>query len=200
MLKASPAGMSLAEVESQPNGVDLGPLQPCLKDRLLTSDRLLHAAPPELLEELQRFAARLGEVPDGSLSLIGRRHVRSNNSWLHNSRRLVKGPDRCTLMIHPDDAAERGLEDGDMALVASRVGEVKIVVEITQDIMPGVVSIPHGWGHHRAGVSWRTAADHAGVSINDLTDPERYDRLTGNAVLNGTPVTVEPVREAVAAE
>ncbi|NNC60167.1 MAG: molybdopterin oxidoreductase family protein [Erythrobacter sp.] len=200
MLKASPAGMSLAEVEAQPNGVDLGPLQPCLKDRLLTSDRLLHAAPPELLEELHRFAARLGEVPEGSLSLIGRRHVRSNNSWLHNSRRLVKGPDRCTLMINPDDAQARGLEDGDMAQVASRVGEVEIVVEITDDMMPGVVSIPHGWGHHRAGVSWRTAADHAGVSINDLTDPERYDRLTGNAVLNGTPVTVEPAREAVAAE
>ncbi|ABC63263.1 molybdopterin oxidoreductase family protein [Erythrobacter litoralis] len=200
MLKASPAGMSLAEVEAQPNGVDLGPLEPCLKNRLLTADKTLHAAPPELLEELGRFAGRLNEHDEGALSLIGRRHVRSNNSWLHNSKRLVKGPDRCTLMMHPDDAAERGLADGEMASVASRVGEVEIAVEVTEDIMPGVVSIPHGWGHHRKGVSWQTAADHAGVSLNDLTDPERYDRLTGNAVLNGTPVTVAKVEAAVAAE
>ena len=200
MLRASPAGMTLAQVEAQPNGVDLGPLQPCLKDRLLTPDKTLHAAPPELLEELQRFASSLAAQPDGSLSLIGRRHVRSNNSWLHNAKRLVKGPDRCTLMIHPDDAAERGLEDGDLASVASRVGQVDIAVEVTGDIMPGVVSIPHGWGHHRKGVSWQTAAEHAGVSLNDLTDPARYDRLTGNAVLNGTPVTVARAAEAIAAE
>ena len=103
-------------------------------------------------------------------------------------------------MIHPADAAERGLADGDLATVASRVGAVEVAVEVTEDIMPGVVSLPHGWGHHREGVSWQTAAAHAGVSLNDLTDPERYDRLTGNAVLNGTPVTVERAEEIVAAE
>ncbi|MDC0886911.1 molybdopterin oxidoreductase family protein [Altererythrobacter sp.] len=200
MLQASPAGMTLAQVEAEPNGVDLGPLQPCLADRLLTEDKKLHAAPAELVEECGRFADSMTSMPEGSLSLIGRRHVRSNNSWLHNSKRLVKGPDRCTLMMHPDDAAARGLADGQLASVASRVGEVEVAVEITEDIMPGVVSIPHGWGHHRKGVSWQTAADHAGVSINDLTDPQRYDRLTGNAVLNGTPVMVEPAREIVAAE
>ncbi|GAA4037951.1 molybdopterin oxidoreductase family protein [Parerythrobacter jejuensis] len=200
MLQASPAGMTLAEVEAQPNGVDLGPLKPCLAERLLTEDKKIHAAPDPLLEDCARFAETLDTTPAGSLSLIGRRHVRSNNSWLHNSKRLVKGPDRCTLMIHPIDAKERGLQDGDLASVVSRIGAVEIAIEITEDIMPGVVSIPHGWGHHREGVSWQTAADHAGVSLNDLTDPERFDRLTGNAVLNGTPVTVEPAQEIVAAE
>ncbi|UIP05824.1 molybdopterin oxidoreductase family protein [Erythrobacter sp. SDW2] len=200
MLRASPAGMSLAEVEAQPNGVDLGPLQPCLKDRLLTDNRKINVLSEDLAEEVERFRSRLGERAEGQLSLIGRRHVRSNNSWLHNAQRLVKGPDRCTLMIHPTDAAERGLADGDLATVASRVGAVEVAVEVTEDIMPGVVSLPHGWGHHREGVSWRTAAAHAGVSLNDLTDPERYDRLTGNAVLNGTPVTVERAEEIVAAE
>lgn len=200
MLRASPAGMTLAEVEQHHDGVDLGPLQPCLKDRLLTDDRRLHATSDPLVEECHRFAATLEAMPADALSLIGRRHVRSNNSWLHNSQRLVKGPDRCTLMIHPDDAAARGLADGDLARVASRVGEVEVAVEVTEDILPGVVSLPHGWGHHRAGVSWQTAAAHAGVSLNDLTDPERYCRLSGNAVLNGTPVTVARVEEAVAAE
>jgi anaerobic selenocysteine-containing dehydrogenase len=200
MLRASPAGMTLAEVEQHHDGVDLGPLQPCLADRLLTDDRRLHAAPDALVEECHRFAATLEAAPADALRLIGRRHVRSNNSWLHNSQRLVKGPDRCTLMIHPDDANQRGLATGDLARVASRVGAVEVSVEVTEDVMPGVVSLPHGWGHHRAGVSWQTAAAHAGVSLNDLTDPERYCRLSGNAVLNGTPVTVERVQEAVAAE
>ncbi|WP_435417640.1 molybdopterin-dependent oxidoreductase [Parerythrobacter aurantius] len=200
MLRASPAGMSLAEVEAQPNGVDLGPLQPCLKHRLLTDNRKINVLSDDLAEEIERFRTRLGERGEGELSLIGRRHVRSNNSWLHNAQRLVKGPDRCTLMIHPSDAATRGLENGELATVASRVGAVEVAVEVTDDIMPGVVSLPHGWGHHREGVSWQTAAAHAGVSLNDLTDPDRYDRLTGNAVLNGTPVSVEPAAASEAAE
>ena len=200
MLRASPAGMTLEQVEAQHDGVDLGPLEPCLADRLLTDDRRLHSAPAPLVEECARFAATLDQTTSEALSLIGRRHVRSNNSWLHNSKRLVKGPDRCTLMIHPDDAAQRGLASGDLARVASRVGDVEVAVEVTADVWPGVVSLPHGWGHHRPGVSWQTAAAHAGVSLNDLTDPERYCRLSGNAVLNGTPVTVERAQDAVAAE
>jgi anaerobic selenocysteine-containing dehydrogenase len=116
--------------------------------------------------------------------------VRSNNSWLHNSQRLVKGKPRCTLMLHPDDAAERGLADGAMARVTSRVGAVEVTVEITPDIQPGVVSLPHGWGHGRAGVRLGVASAHAGVSINDLIDDRRIDVLTGTAVLNGTPVEV----------
>jgi anaerobic selenocysteine-containing dehydrogenase len=200
MLKASPAGMSLAEVEAQPNGVDLGPLKPCLATRIMTKDRMIHAASEALLADCARFAETLSNADESALSLIGRRHVRSNNSWLHNSRRLVKGPDRCTLMIHPDDAEARDIADGDAVRIASRIGEVEVAAEITSDIMPGVVSLPHGWGHGREGVSWQTAAAHAGVSINDLTDPERYDRLTGNAVLNGTPVTVQNAVQAEAAE
>jgi len=125
--------------------------------------------------------------------LIGRRHVRSNNSWLHNSHRLVKGKPRCTLMMHPDDAAARGLHDGALATVRSRVGVVQVAVEITPDIEPGVVSLPHGWGHGRSGVRLSVASAHAGVSINDLVDDQRIDALTGTAVLNGTPVEVAAV-------
>ncbi|MHA7818287.1 MAG: molybdopterin oxidoreductase family protein [Erythrobacter sp.] len=194
-LRASPAGMTLEEVEARPDGVDLGPLKPNIASRLLTDDKRIHVAPDALLADLDRFAQRLGETPDGSLSMIGRRHVRSNNSWLHNSHRLVKGPDRCTLMMHPEDAAARGLEDGIEVSVASSIAAVETTLEITDDVMPGVVSLPHGWGHNRSGVSWETAAEHAGVSINDLIDTERYDPLTGNAVLNGIAVTVERAAE-----
>ncbi len=200
MLRASPMGMSLAEVEAQPNGVDLGPLRPNLAERIRTPSKHIHAVPDALVEELGRFRTDMAATPGDSLRLIGRRHVRSNNSWLHNSRRLVKGPDRCTLMIHPDDAAVRGIADGDLIDVASRVGRVAVAAEVTDDMMPGAVSLPHGWGHGRKGVGWQTAAAHAGVSINDLTDPERFCRLTGNAVLNATPVTVARAEVEVAAE
>jgi anaerobic selenocysteine-containing dehydrogenase len=200
MLRASPRGMSLVEVEAQPNGVDLGPLRPNLAERICTPNKRIHAVPAPLVEELERFRSDLSATPSASLRLIGRRHVRSNNSWLHNSKRLVKGPDRCTLMIHPDDATERGVADGDLVDVASRVGRVTVTAEVSDDMMPGAVSLPHGWGHGRAGVGWKTAAAHAGVSINDLTDPERYCRLTGNAVLNATPVMVVRAALEVAAE
>ena len=199
MLRASPAGMSLAQVEQEHDGVDLGPLKPCISKRLLTKDRLIHVAPQPLLDDVERFRDDLTQRKPDALSLIGRRHVRSNNSWLHNSHRLVKGPDRCTLMVHPEDAASRGIEDGSMVTLQSRVGSVDVVCELTEDIMPGVVSLPHGWGHHREGLSWKTASDHAGVSINDLTDPERCDPLTGNAVLNGTPVQITGKQPSIAA-
>ena len=200
MLRASPKGMSLAEVEAHPNGVDLGPLRPNLAERIRTPDKRIHAVPETLVAELRRFRTDMASLPTDSLRLIGRRHVRSNNSWLHNSKRLVKGPDRCTLMIHPDDAAARGIANGDLVEVASRVGRVTVAAEVSDDMMPGAVSLPHGWGHGRKGVGWQVAAAHAGVSINDLTDPERYCRLTGNAVLNATPVTVMRAEDAVAAE
>jgi anaerobic selenocysteine-containing dehydrogenase len=205
MLRASPAGMSLADVEAQPNGVDLGPLQPCLAARLRTDTKKIHAAPEPLLADLQRFAERMDSEPADSLRLIGRRHVRSNNSWLHNSRRLLKGPDRCTLMLHPDDAAARSLSSGDLAQVSSRVGSVTVEVEVTDDVMPGVASLPHGFGHGREGVKLSVAGAKPGVSLNDLTDPMDYDPLSGNAVLNGTlvtvaPSTVAPAHQMVAAE
>lgn len=200
MLQSSPAGLTLADVEAAPNGIDLGALRPCLADRLMTEDKTINCAHPDFLHELERFAASLDEEQGDSLRLIGRRHVRQNNSWLHNSQRLLKGPDRCTLMIHPTDAAQRGLSHGDVAAVTSRVNSIDIAVEVTQDVMPGVVSIPHGFGHGREGVALSVAREKPGVSINDLTDPEKYDRLSGNAVLNATPVVVAKAAALVAAE
>ena len=200
MLQNSPAGLTLAEVEAAPNGIDLGPLQPCMAERLRTENGKIHCAHPDFLAELEHFAASLDHEQPDSLRLIGRRHVRQNNSWLHNSKRLLKGPDRCTLMIHPDDAMARGLRDGGMATVTSRVNSVDIPVEVSDDVMPGVVSIPHGFGHGREGIGLSVAREKPGVSINDLTDAAGYDRLSGNAVLNATPVTVERVEELVAAE
>ena len=120
----------------------------------------------------------------------GRRHVRSNNSWMHNSQRLVKGKPRCTLMMHPDDAVRRGVADGATVRLRSRVGEVEVPVEVTEQVMPGVVSLPHGWGHDREGTRLGVASRHAGASINDVVDDQRIDALTGTAVLNGTPVEV----------
>ena len=200
MLQSSPAGLTLAEVEAAPNGIDLGPLQPCMADRLRTENGKIHCAHPDFLAELQRFAASLDDEQPDALRLIGRRHVRQNNSWLHNSKRLLKGPDRCTLMIHPDDAMARGLTDGGMATVTSRVNSVDIPVEVSDDVMPGVVSIPHGFGHGRKGIGLSVAREKPGVSINDLTDTERFDPLSGNAVLNAVAVTVARAEELVAAE
>ena len=128
----------------------------------------------------------------GGLVLVGRRHLRSNNSWMHNVNVLVKGKERCTLQVHPDDAGQLGLVDGGHAEVASRVGQLVAPVEVTDAIRPGVVSLPHGWGHDLAGTSLGVAAGHAGVNSNILTDGQALDPLSGNAVLNGIPVTVRP--------
>jgi anaerobic selenocysteine-containing dehydrogenase len=176
------------------HGIDLGPLRANLLRRLATPDGCLQLAPELYLRDLPRAAAGLAEPPP-ALVLIGRRHVRSNNSWLHNSQRLVKGKARCTLLMHPDDAARLGVADGATVRVRSRVGEVQVAAELTCDMMPGVVSLPHGWGHDRDGIQLSVASRHAGVSLNDLVDDQRVDALTGNAVLNGTPVDVEPLQQ-----
>jgi len=188
-----PHGLDVATLAASPNGVDLGPLQPCLLKRLATPDRRLHLAPEMYLKDLQRAALALRSAAP-AMVLIGRRHVRSNNSWLHNSQRLVKGKPRCTLMMHPEDARARGVEDGATVQLRSRVGEVKVVAELTEDMLPGVVSLPHGWGHDRRGIRLAVAEAHAGVSINDVVDDQLIDVLTGNAVLNGTPVEVDAAR------
>jgi anaerobic selenocysteine-containing dehydrogenase len=185
-----PAGLTVRGLVASKHGVDLGPLQPNLLRRLATRDGRVQLAPELHVQDLQRAAAALRASPP-ELMLIGRRHVRSNNSWLHNSQRLVKGKPRCTLLIHPDDAARRGVPDGALVRVRSRVGEVLVAAELTADMMPGVVSLPHGWGHDRDGIRLAVASRHAGVSINDLVDDQRLDALTGTAVLNGTPVEVE---------
>ncbi len=188
------SGLRLAALDAQPHGIDLGPLLPALPARLRTPDRRLHLAPALFVSDLARLDAALAaeSTPAGSLALIGRRALRSNNSWMHNSERLVRGKHRCSLQMHPSDAAPRHLSDGDEVRVTSRVGEVVVPLEVTNSVMPGVVSLPHGWGHGRSGTQLAIANTHAGVSINDLTDDQRIDTLTGNAGFSGVPVTVEP--------
>lgn len=186
-----PRGLSLATLRAAPHGIDLGPLEPGLPRRLATPDKRVRLAPSIYLEDLARAHEALQAAPP-EMVLVGRRHVRSNNSWLHNSQRLVKGKPRCTLLIHPDDAASRGIGDGAMVRLRSRVGEVAVAAEFSTDMMPGVVSLPHGWGHDRPGARLSIASQHAGASINDVIDDQLIDALTGTAVLNGTPVEVVP--------
>ena len=189
LLRFGPHRLSLRKLERNPHGIDLGPLRPQLPDRLCTKDKRLQLAPPIFLRDLQRLEARLGEAP-AELVLIGRRALRSNNSWMHNSLRLVKGPPGCVLLMHPEDAAERGLRSGARARVESRVGSVEVPVGITADVARGVVSLPHGWGHTRPGAALGVASAHAGASLNDLTDEQAVDALSGNAAFSGVPVTV----------
>ena len=184
--------LSMAKLQKHPHGMDLGPLEPRLPNILSTPNKRLDLAPSVYLHDLDRLRARLGQPADG-LVLIGRRHLRSNNSWLHNSRRLVKGKDRCTLLMHPADAAAAGLSDGERVEVKSRVGSVEIALEVTDQMMRGVVSIPHGWGHHRPGIRMSVAAERAGVSLNDLTDERFFDALTANSGFSGVRVAVRSV-------
>ena len=190
-MKKHPLNLSLTALKAAPHGVDLGALEPCLPDRLQHPGKFILCAPPEMIAALAAFAAGLGhEVPAATLSLIGRRHVRSNNSWMHNSQRLVKGPARNHLLMHPADLAERGIAGGTTVRVSSRVGAVEVIVEASEEMLPGVVSLPHGWGHDRDGTRLGIAEAHAGVSPNDLTDELLLDRVSGNAALNGVLVTV----------
>lgn len=197
-LRAGPHGqgselsLSLARLCEHPHGLDLGPLQPNLATRLQTADGRVQAAPATLLEDLQRF--REAAVPAADeLLLIGRRHVRSNNSWMHNYHRLVKGKPRHQLLMNPQDLDARGLQDGQRVRIRSRVGAVEVEVLASDELMPGVISLPHGWGHARKGVQMGIAAQQPGVSANDLTDERLLDRVSGNAVLNGVPVQVEAI-------
>ncbi|HEY5154944.1 MAG TPA: molybdopterin oxidoreductase family protein [Acidimicrobiales bacterium] len=189
---AVPDGLSLAVLEANPHGVDLGPLQPRIPDALRTPSGTVDLAPTPILDDLARLEEALGRHVNGDLVLVGRRHLRSNNSWMHNVNVLVKGKARCTLQVHPDDAANLGLTDGGNAEVASRVGKLIAPVEVTEAIRPGVVSLPHGWGHDLPGAQLGVARAHAGVNSNLLTDEDQIDPLSGNAVLNGIPVTVAP--------
>ena len=189
---AVPDGLSLAVLEANPHGFDLGPLLPRIPEALRTPSGKVELAPEPILGDLARLQESLGRHVNGDLVLVGRRHLRSNNSWMHNVNVLVKGKERCTLQVHPDDAANLGLTDGADAEVASRVGKLVAPVEITDAIRPGVVSLPHGWGHDLPGAQMDVARAHAGVNSNLLTDEDQIDPLSGNAVLNGIPVTVVP--------
>ncbi len=193
-LRRGPYRLSLRDLRRKPHGVDLGPLRPSIPAALRTPDKRISAAVPQLLAALARAGDELlAPHAVGELRLIGRRHLRSNNSWMHNYERLMKGRPRHHLLMHPDDLAARGLTDGQRVRVRSRVGEVEIEAAATTDIMPGVVSLPHGWGHARAGVRLSRASLTPGVSINDLTDDAEVDAVSGNAALNGVAVTVEAV-------
>ena len=192
LLRAGPYRLTLARLRAAPHGVDLGPLQPGRVGACVaTADGRIDIAPEDFLREA---GDKLGAEADGSaadgLVLIGRRQLRSNNSWMHNSPRLVKGADRCVLLVHPDDAAPRGLVTGDLAALESETGALTVAVEVTDAIRPGVVSLPHGWGHHREGVRLGVARTRAGVSANDVTSERHLDTLSGNAAFNGLPVTV----------
>jgi anaerobic selenocysteine-containing dehydrogenase len=189
---ARPDGLSLAALEAAPHGIDLGPLQPRLPDALRTASGKVELAPEPVIADLPRLLELLDARAEGQMVLVGRRHLRSNNSWMHNLPGLVRGPERCTALVHPDDASRLGLRDGAPVRVRSRVGEVELPVELDAEIMPGVVSIPHGWGHGVDGVGWRVAADNPGVNSNLLADEQQLDPLSGNAVLNGIPVELAP--------
>ncbi|MGH9249916.1 MAG: molybdopterin dinucleotide binding domain-containing protein, partial [Acidimicrobiales bacterium] len=188
---ADPDGLNLDVLLDEPHGVDLGPLEPRLPDVLRTPSGMVELAPEPLVADVERLRSAMGR-PAGGMRLIGRRDLRSNNSWMHNVEVLVKGRPRCTLHVHPDDASRLGLVDGEPASVVSRAGAVTIPAEVTDAIRPGVVSIPHGWGHDMPGVELSVARRYAGVNSNLLADEELIDPVSGNAVLNGIPVEVAP--------
>jgi len=192
LLRIGPHRLSLARLVRAPHGLDLGPLEPRL-DRIL-GRRRIRVVPERMRADWPRLEARLeAAAPETEqrLVLIGRRTLRSNNSWMHNCARLVSGADGCVLQVHPDDAARRGIVSGQRVLLRSRTGEIRVPVEVTSDVMAGVVSLPHGWGHGRPGTAITTANAHPGASVNDLTDDTFVDALSGTASLGGVPVEVE---------
>ena len=188
--------LSVETLKKHPHGIDFGSLKPQLPERLFTEDKKVELAHPLFLKDLERLKTKLENLENESntaypFSLIGRRHLRSNNSWMHNSERLVKGKERCTLLIHSKDASRLNINEGQNVTVTSNVGQVKLPIEITDTMMQGVVSIPHGWGHYRKGTKLSIAKKYAGISLNDLTNSKQIDVLTGNADFSGTKVKIE---------
>ena len=189
--------LSIRKLKQHPHGIDLGPLESCFPERLATSGKVIDLVPNLFMKDiarLQKMLEKPAKLSPETFLLIGRRHVRSNNSWMHNSPRLVKGKNRCTALLHPDDAKRLNISEGELIVVSSRVGEIEIPVEITDSIMPGVISVPHGWGHHRSGAQLAVAAQNAGVSLNDITDERHIDAVTGVAAFSGQPVTVSKIK------
>jgi hypothetical protein len=184
-----PAGLSLPMLLDHPHGVDLGPLVPRLPEMLRTPTGRIDLATPAFVADLDRLRTRLA-VPRPPLVLVGRRHLRSNNSWQHNLPTLAKGRERCVLQVHPDDAAARGLVSGVLATITSSVGSISAPVEVTDTVMPGVVSLPHGWGHDLSGTVLSIARERPGVNVNLLAGNDTVDPLSGNPHLNGVPVEI----------
>lgn len=194
-LRFGPYRLSLRKLKRAQHGIDLGPLTSCLPKRLRTADKRIQLAPEVFVKDVARVRGSLLDQqasPNGHLQLIGRRQLRSNNSWMHNTERLLRGKPQCTVLMHPADAAQRQLAPGQMVTVQSRVGSIDAPLEISDEMMPGVISIPHGWGHDRPGVQLEIARQHAGTSINDLTDNQAIDALCGTAAFNGIHVSVKP--------
>jgi anaerobic selenocysteine-containing dehydrogenase len=192
---ADPDGLTLDRLIAAPHGIDLGPLEPRLPGLLRTPSGRIELSPPELLADLQRLAASAAVPDPQQMALVGRRTLRSNNSWMHNLTVLTKGRPQCTLQVHPADAERLGLADGAPARVRSTVGVVDVPVEVTDGIRPGVVSLPHGWGHDVDGMALEVARRRPGAGFNRLADTGAYDPLSGNAVLTGIPVEVAPSTE-----
>ncbi len=187
--------LSVSELKKHPHGLDFGALKPQLPERLFSADKKVELAHPIFIKDLERLDRKLAQWQSDTnetypFSLIGRRHLRSNNSWMHNSKRLTKGKERCTLLMHSKDADLHQFEEGQTVTVTSIVGQVQLPIEITDTMMQGVVSIPHGWGHHRKGIQLTTASENPGVSLNDLTNHLQLDALTGNADFSGTKVKI----------
>lgn len=188
---SNPSGVSVRALLDAPHGIDFGALEPRIPEILRTPSAKVELCPPLFAENLSKVLARVKKNSDDKLLLVGRRHLKSNNSWMHNMKVLTKGSLSCTLQVHPDDAVRLGLSHGSPARVTSRVGSLVAPVEVTDAIRTGVVSLPHGWGHNVRGTKLSVAAEKPGVNSNILTDDERIDELSGNAVLNAIPVTVQ---------
>ncbi len=194
-------GLTINKLKNNPSGIDLGALKPSLPKRLFTEDKKIDLAPEIFIEDMKRlenFISRTESQKNSAFDflLIGRRDPRTNNSWLHNSHRMVKGKNRCTVLIHPEDAEKISITDGDEVVVQSRVGKLNIIASITDEMMPGVISIPHGWGHENPNIELSIAKDHVGVNVNLLTDEKFIDQCSGNAALNGVPVAVTAFKKS----
>ena len=187
---ADPDGLTLAKLEASPHGIDLGPLQPRIPESLRTASGLVELAPPEIIADVPRLRAELDSAPasGNGLLLIGRRQLRSNNSWMHNVPKLVSGPEGCTVLVNPGDAERCGVADGQRAVLSSKRGSIELTAVHSEAMMPGVVSVPHGWGHDGEETEINVASAHAGANVNLLGDTERVDEISGTAVLNGIPV------------
>lgn len=188
-------GLTLKKLKKHNHGLDLGPLEPRLPGKLFTKDKKINLIPEVMAEDLKRLNQYVEResAKAGSLTLIGRRDLRTNNSWMHNSHRLVKGSNRCDLFIHPETASGLGIENGEQVHITSAVGALKVTTAITEEIMPNVVSLPHGWGHHRKGMKMSVAQSSPGVSVNDITDHNFIDKMSGNAALNAVPVSIQKI-------
>ncbi|MFJ9144498.1 molybdopterin-dependent oxidoreductase [Streptomyces griseus] len=191
MLRLGPYGLTLERLLAHPHGIDLGPLKPRVPEVLRTRSGRIELLPEPIAADLPRLRRALGDRP-APLVLVGRRHLRSNNSWMHNVGSLTGGSNVCTLQIHPDDAARLGLVDGATARIESSGGGIEVPTEITDTVRSGVVSLPHGWGHSRPGTRMSVAAADPGANVNQLLDGTLLDPLSGTAVLNAIPVSITP--------